>query len=62
MKKKYVKPKVLSIIYAKAIMESGSVQGVSGGNHHIANGGHGSDIDEVDSKQHNFNAWATWDE
>lgn len=62
MKKKYVTPKVLNIIYAKAIMESGSVQGVNGGNHNIANGGHGSDTDEVDSKQNPFNAWATWDE
>jgi len=62
MKKQYVKPEILSVIYAKAIMETGSVEGVDSGNHTIGNGGHGSETDEVDSKRHDFNAWETWDE
>lgn len=62
MKKRYLKPQIVSIVYAEAIMETGSVQGVNGGNHVIANGGTGEDTDEVDAKQNLFSTWESWDE
>lgn len=62
MKKKYVKPQVMNVVYAETLMETGSVQGVSGGNHTIANGGQGEDTDEVDAKQNTFSPWDTWEE
>lgn len=62
MKKKYVKPQLMNVIYAEALMETGSVEGVSGGNHTIPNGGSGESTDEVDAKQYQFSAWDSWDE
>lgn len=62
MKKKYVKPLVTGVIYAPSLMETGSVQGVNGGNHTIGNGGPGTATDEVDSKNHEFDIWDAWEQ
>lgn len=62
MKKNYVKPQVTGVIYANSLMETGSVNGVNGGNHTIGNGGQGTDTDEVDSKKHEFNIWDAWEQ
>lgn len=61
-KKRYVRPRVHAVHCECFLMDNGSVEGVTGGNSSIQNGGEGSDGDEVDAKKHSFNVWDVWDE